>query len=191
MVGGPFYGGDEGKRACSNKKESLDIFHSLSKRHRMGSHRLEFSSPALSWILHLVEGGDLLLCSSFLPPLKMSSTCKLWDSSRECWGTYSTLKYGDINADTDIDDPFVQVQRSGVIDDRVEVSVLCWCWYCRPWTHSGDAVVVFPEETRPELPRSGSECPPRSRLGSPVCSSSSSRNTCGEKSVKLPSGCSE
>ena len=36
----------------------------------------------------------------------------------------------DINADIDItvhtqDDPCVQVQRSGVIDDRVDVSVLC------------------------------------------------------------------
>ena len=36
------------------RTRSLDIFHSLSKRHRMGSQRLEFSSLALSWILHLV-----------------------------------------------------------------------------------------------------------------------------------------
>ena len=33
----------------------------------------------------------------------------------------------DINADIEVTvlDPCVQVQRSGVIDDRVEVSVLC------------------------------------------------------------------
>ena len=35
------------------------------------------------------------------------------------------LNMVDINADIDIDDPCVQVQRSGVIDDRVDVSVLC------------------------------------------------------------------
>ena len=74
----------------------------------------------------------------------------------------------------------VKIHRSGVIEDRVDVSVLCWCWYCRPpcWWHSGD--IVFPEaEARVELaPRSGSECPPRRRLGSPPVCSSSSRKTC-------------
>ena len=152
------------------------------------------NTPSCSW-----GGGDhsLRLMSCFLPPkFKMSLTCKLWDCSRVWWGYVVHINTGLILmltstltlTSTTIQG--VKVHRSGVIEDRVDVSVLCWCWYCRPpcWWHNGD--IVFPEaEARVELaPRSGSECPPK--RSPPVCSSSS-RKTCGEKSVKLQSGRSE
>ena len=65
----------------------------------------------------------------FAPPFFRPSRCHQHvncETALESVGVHTVhLNMVDINADTDIDDPCVQVQRSGVIDDRVEVSVLC------------------------------------------------------------------